>query len=109
MRFITEVPDTIYFPIDNPLIKNEKNAEITLEGEDKMRITPGATLRKNINEVRAQGYEVDDDNGPVPDNIPNKDTQRYIPTYNTRVWDGIDCRKTAGHRHERARMSGFGE
>ena len=34
-----------------------------------------ATLYKNINELQVQGQEVDDDNDPVSDNIPNLDTQ----------------------------------
>ena len=45
-----------------------------------MRTTPRATLCKNINEIRAQGYEVDDENDPVPDNIPNSVTQQDTPT-----------------------------
>ena len=40
-----------------------------------MRITPKSTLHKNINELLAQVYEVDDDNEPAPDNIQNPATQ----------------------------------
>ena len=36
-----------------------------------MRIILKATLYENINEIRVQGQEVDDDNDPVSDNIPN--------------------------------------
>ena len=39
---------------------------------------PVATLCKNINELRAQGYKVDGKNEPVPDNIPNQTTQQDI-------------------------------
>ena len=46
-----------------------------------MRITLKKKAFKKINELRAQGYKVDDDNEPVPDNIPNSETQRYTPTY----------------------------
>ena len=35
-----------------------------------MRITPKATLSEDINELRAQDYEVDDANEHVPGNIP---------------------------------------
>ena len=40
-----------------------------------MRITPREIICKNINELQSQGYEVDDDNDPVPDNIPNPENQ----------------------------------
>ena len=39
-----------------------------------MPLTPKATLRENINELRAQVYEVDDGNEPVHDNIPKPAT-----------------------------------
>ena len=58
-----------------------------------MRIKPRETLRGNLNELRAQGYEVGDDNDPVPENVPNPETQKDTPTYKTWVWDGIDIRK----------------
>ena len=32
VKFITEGPDTAYLPIDNPLIENSNNTEVTLEG-----------------------------------------------------------------------------
>ena len=40
-----------------------------------MRIILKATLCENIKELRVQGQEVDYDNDPVSDNIPNLDTQ----------------------------------
>ena len=40
-----------------------------------MQITLKENLCKNINELRAQIYEVDDNNKPVPDYIPNPPTQ----------------------------------
>ena len=46
-----------------------------------MRIIPKANLIKNINKLRAQGYEVEKDNWPVFDNIPNPETQKDTPTY----------------------------
>ena len=45
-----------------------------------MRITPKSTLHENINELQSQGYEVDDNNELVLDNIPNPVTQKYTPT-----------------------------
>ena len=86
-------PDTAYFPINNPLIKNAKNTEVPLEGEEDMCIAPRATLRENINELRSQGYEVDYDNGPVTDNIPNPETQKDTPAYKPWGWYGIGRRK----------------
>ena len=52
-----------------------------MEGEEEMCITPKSTLQKNTIELQAQGYEVDDDNKPVPNNTPNPDTQWDTPTY----------------------------
>ena len=56
--------------------------------------------------VRAQGLDVDDDNDPAPDNIPNNDG---IPTLipatvspgQTRGWSGIDQRADIGGRSSR--------
>ena len=53
--------------------------------------------------------EVDDDNKTVPYNIPNPETHKVTPKYNHCVWDGFYCRKSAGHRHYRDMLSGFGE
>ena len=86
-------PDTAYFPIDNPLIKNAKNTEVPLEGEEDMRIAPRATLLENINELRSQGYEVDDENNPVPNNISNSVAHQDNPTHKCWCWDSIYCRK----------------
>ena len=47
-----------------------------------MHNTPKSTLRENINELQAQGYEVDKKNQPVSDNIPNPDTHQDTPTKN---------------------------
>ena len=44
VKVITEGPDTTYLPIDNPLIKNTKKTEVTLEGEEDMCITPKSNL-----------------------------------------------------------------
>ena len=74
-----------------------------------MYSTPKETLYVNINELQAQGYEVDDDNKPVHDIILNPETQQGTPTYKSWVWGGIDHIKSAVHRHERDRLSGFGE
>ena len=41
-----------------------------------MSIKPKENLHKNINEIRAQEYGVDDDNEPIPDKILNSETQR---------------------------------
>ena len=76
MKVISEVPETAYFPIEKPLIKNAKNKKVPMEGEEEIRITPKATPCKNINELQAKGCEVDDDNCTVPDTIPNPDTQK---------------------------------
>ena len=67
-KVITEVPDTAYFPIYNPLIKNSDNTEVTPEWEEQMRITLKSTIFVNTNELRSKGYEVDNDNNPNPDN-----------------------------------------
>ena len=40
---------------------------------------PVDTIHKNINKLRAQGYGVDDNKNPVPDDIINLATQRYNP------------------------------
>ena len=40
-----------------------------------MHIIQRGTIRENINELQEQGYEFYDDNDPVPDNIPNPETQ----------------------------------
>ena len=74
-----------------------------------MHITKKTTLHKNINELRAQGYEIDDDNEPLPDNIPNPETQQDTPTYKPWGWYGIGRKKLAVYCHERARMFVFGE
>ena len=109
VKVITEGPDTAYFPTNNPLIKNDKNTEIPMEGEEEMCITSKSTLQKNINELRAQGYGVDDYNKPVLYNIPTSETQSYNPTYKSWGWYGIDRIKEAGHRHNRDGLSGFNE
>ena len=75
MKVISEVPDTSFFPIDNPLIQNAMNTEVPLEGEEDMHITPQETLCENINELRAHSYEVDNDNTHVLDEILNPDNQ----------------------------------
>ena len=74
-----------------------------------MCITPRATIFENINELQAKVYEFDDDNDPVPDNIPDPETQQDTPTYKPWGWGGIDCRKAAGNQHERDRVSEFVE
>ena len=53
VKVTTEGPETAYLPIKNLLIKNANNKEVPLEGEEDMRITPRATLHKNINELQA--------------------------------------------------------
>ena len=70
-----------------------------------MSIKPKENLHKNINEIRAQEYGVDDDNKPIPDSTPNPATQQDTPTYKPWGWDVIGSRKSAGHRHDRARLS----
>ena len=82
-------------------------AEVPLEGEEEINSTPKTTLCKNIKEHQAQGYGVNEDNDPVPDNIPNSDTNEDNPTQNCWDWDGIHRRKSAGHSHDRASLSGF--
>ena len=32
VKVVTEVPYTAYFPIDNKLVENSKNTEVTLKG-----------------------------------------------------------------------------
>ena len=108
MKIITELPDTAYLPIVNPLIENAKNIEVKLKGEEDMRITPETTIIK-INKLRSQVYEVDDVNKLVTDNITNPETQRDAPKYKPWVWNGINCRKSAGQRHKRDRLYGFDE
>ena len=44
-----------------------------------MCITPKSTLLENTNELQEQGYEVGDDNEPLPDNNTNPETQQEIP------------------------------
>ena len=68
-----------------------------------------ATLHKNINKLQAQVYEGDDDNGPVPNNIPKLETQRDKSTYKRWGWDGIDQIKSSGYCYERDGLSGFGK
>ena len=41
-----------------------------------MRITPKETFQKNVNKIQAQGYKIDVDDKPVPDRIPNQETEK---------------------------------
>ena len=74
--FITEGPYSTKLLINNPSIKNTNKTKVLLE--EDTHLMPVATLCKNINELRAQGYKVDGKNEPVPDNIPNQTTQQDI-------------------------------
>ena len=109
VKFMTEYPDTAYFPIKNSPINIAKNANFPLEIKEKTPLTTKATLYKNINELQAQGYEVGGNNDHVTYNITNPSTHRYPPTYKPWGWDDIDHRKSAGHCNDRARLSGVGE
>ena len=64
---------------------------------------------QNLNKIRSQGCKADDDYKPMANNIPNPVIQQEKPTYKRWVWGDIDQRKSAVHRHGRARLSRFGE
>ena len=51
MKFITEVSDTAYFLIKNPLIKNSNKTNVLLKGEEDMNLTLVANLCEKKNSV----------------------------------------------------------
>ena len=59
-----------------------------------MCITLRENPLENINKLLTKGYGFDYENEPVTDKISNPQTQRDIPTYNTRGQDGIDLQKS---------------
>ena len=74
-----------------------------------MHNTPKSTLRENINELQAQGYEVDYNNNHVTNNTPNTETKWVNPTYKLWGWYSTNKRKASGNHNERSRLYFFGE
>ena len=60
---------------------------------------------EDIARVHIEGFEVDDDNDPAPENIPAPAEASPVVIDGglyegqTWGWDGIDCRHTAGGRY----------
>ena len=61
---------------------------------------------EDIARVRNEGFEVDDDNDPAPENIPDPAEgppvviEAGLYEGQTWGWDGIDCRHTVGGRYD---------
>ena len=105
----TDIPDTTYSPINDPSVKNTNKKQVSLGGEEETQLIVVATLSENINKLRSKVYKANGNNKTVNNNIPKLKTKQDNPTYKYWFWVDMNWSKVAVHRHERARLSRFGE
>ena len=82
------------------------------EGEEEEIAVPwlaNTDLAENIARLRAEGYGVDDDNEPAPENVPTVEPAQVIKPIDASIyneWDSctICHRYTQGMRYERAQL-----
>jgi hypothetical protein len=83
--------------------------QATAQADDELRGIPVITddIQENIARLRAEGYGVDDDNEPAPENVPNNNnnTANNNTTYQGWGSQTICHRRSQGHRFENARLS----
>ena len=52
----------------------------------------GRVTNEEINELRGEGIEVDDDNEPAPENVPTQQADE-LPVYSEWGWNGLEVRR----------------
>jgi len=104
-------------PFESLFVQGENVAEagpggLTVEEGAPPTATPFLSLngRDDIARFRAMNFDVDDDNEPAPENIPTANgPPPGEPSGMYKEWgggSGIDHRRAAGHRFERAKIIG---
>ena len=87
--------------------EKEERGEVSVESD--ARETPiHATTREDINALLADGYEVDDDRLPAPENTPRNTGKTDQPVYKEGwKWYGVDHRRASGCRRDAAKLDGM--
>ena len=96
----------------------EDNSSISIDQEtvsedEEPQLIPD-TVRKatkeDIRAVKAQGFDVDDDNEPLPENVPNNNDDPTPANINIKWgWSGFDRRKQEGFDNPPAKFNNLGE
>jgi hypothetical protein len=81
-----------------PRIRRQGPTEEQLRGPELPSELRNATRQEDVAAIRAAGFDVDDDNEPVPENLPDA-TDNINNNNNNQQWgwDGIDKRKQGGN------------
>ena len=105
-KVLTEGNEVDFFTDVTVQAEEEKDA---LDDADEATLVPvlgTSDLAENIARVRMEGYNVDDDNEPAPENVP--DTAQTTNTADTMYGEWNSCtichRLTEGLRHEKAKL-----
>ena len=110
-KVVEEGEPSGYFAENVPRVGTD-SVVVEVVGQDGERglAVPVVTseLGEDIARLRAEGYGVDDDNDPAPENIPaNKPSASSKDKAEYREWNAQSTcnRKAEGHRHEDPKMS----
>lgn len=104
-KVLTEGNEVDYITEVTVEAEREENA---VDNEDEARVVPvlgNADLAQNIARVRMEGYDVDDDNKPAPENVPEKSQPDPADSIYGE-WNSctICHRLVEGLRHEKAKL-----
>ena len=116
-KVVTEGADSFFFDEDSAESREE---EVVNGGDDLgvpipepiLALMGRTTQREDIENVRAMGFSVDDDNEPAPENIPqngNTPERSNEGFYNGQEWGwaGFCNRKREGGIREKAKLNGL--
>ena len=116
-KVVTEGPEEKLFEEDRPAEATpapEPPAVVNERGGDDIALRSLSNRAEDIALIRAQGLDVDDDNEPAPENIPDATTttnKQANGLYEGQEfgWDGVDHRAKDGHINLPAKMRGMPE
>mmetsp|Transcript_13949 Transcript_13949/g.33457 ORF Transcript_13949/g.33457 Transcript_13949/m.33457 type:complete len:220 (+) Transcript_13949:4339-4998(+) len=82
-------------PVPEPVVGENDNTTTT---------TTSTSRREDVVQVLADGFDVDDDDAPAPENLPDPtDQTQHAQTWG---WDGICRRRQAQNTEHKAKMNG---
>ena len=106
---ITEGAEADFFVDDSVVEAEVVEAEVVVEEAEEVPKIHASDLAENIARLRAEGYGVDDDNEPAPENIPSVESALPAPSAPGCIykeWNSttICNRLVQGLRHEKAKL-----
>ena len=113
VRVTTEGPEDHFFELQQQR-RTQNNQRSNLEGRDEDAVNlDGGILKmgnrtEDIAQMRASGFDVDDDNDCLPENRPSKDPKnKERDTEQKWGWNGLDQRKNIGAQDHRPGIKGL--